>query len=78
MPIAPDEGVSYRYFSYFSMKTYVVGTHYKHLSEAFLMSTHSHVFVEKWERKINRVWKSALPGVMWTIIYMGVQSSCEQ
>ena len=32
------------YLSYFSMKTYVVGTHYKHLAEALLMSTHNVCF----------------------------------
>ena len=31
-------------FSYFSMKTYVVGTHYKRLSEALLTNTHKKCF----------------------------------
>ena len=30
-----------QYFSYFSIKTCVVGTHWKHLSVALLMSTHN-------------------------------------
>ena len=29
------------FFSYFSKKTYVVGTHLKHLIEVLLMSTHN-------------------------------------
>ena len=33
-----------RYFSYFSTKTYVVGTHQKPLDEALLMSTHNICF----------------------------------
>ena len=32
------------YFSYFSTKTYVVGTHQKHPGEALLMSTHNICF----------------------------------
>ena len=35
------------YLSYFSMKTYVVGTHYRRLDEALLMSTHNICF--RWE-----------------------------
>ena len=35
------EGVSGKYFSYFSTKTYVGGTHQKHLSELVQMSTHT-------------------------------------
>ena len=31
----------YRHFSYFSMKTYVVGTHWKGLGKALPMSTHN-------------------------------------
>ena len=31
----------YWYFSYFSMKTYILGTHQKRLAEALLMSTHN-------------------------------------
>ena len=34
----------YCYFSYFSMKTYVLGTHLKHLAEALLTSTHNICF----------------------------------
>ena len=34
------------YLSYFSMKTYVVGTNYNHLAEA-LLCTHHYVFKEK-------------------------------
>ena len=34
----------YWYFSYFSTKTYVVGTHWKRLSKALLMSTHNICF----------------------------------
>ena len=35
----------YFYFSYFSMKTYVMGTHKKRLAEALLMSTHNICFL---------------------------------
>ena len=35
------------YFSCFSMKTYVVGTHLKCLAKALLMSTTKYVFMEK-------------------------------
>ena len=42
--IAPDKtcfsAEKCSYFSYISMKTYVVGTHWKRLSEALPMSTH--------------------------------------
>ena len=31
-------------FSYFSMKTFVMGTHLKHLTEALLVSTHNICF----------------------------------
>ena len=34
------------YFCYFSMKTYVVGTHWKCLGEALLMSTTTYVSLE--------------------------------
>ena len=34
-------------FSYFSKKTYVVGTHSKRLTEAISMSTHNMFFFEK-------------------------------
>ena len=34
-------------FSYFSMKTYVVGTHYKRLGKALLLSTHNICLMEK-------------------------------
>ena len=37
----------YWYFSYFSMKPYVVGTHLKCLIEALLMSTHNICFREE-------------------------------
>ena len=37
----------YWYFSYFSMKTYVVGTHKKCLAEVLLMSTHNICFCGK-------------------------------
>ena len=43
--IAPDKELfavkKYRYFSYFSMKIYVVGIHLKRLDEALQMSTHN-------------------------------------
>ena len=42
-----SERVSGQYFSYFSMKTYFVGTHQKRLCEALLMSTTIYVFVKK-------------------------------
>ena len=45
--IAPDEVLSVRkvlIFFFFCMKTYVVGTHYKHLGEALLMSTNNICF----------------------------------
>ena len=37
-------------FSYFSTKTYAVGTHWKRLAEAPLMSTHKYVYMEKLEK----------------------------
>ena len=42
--IATDKRGYPQYFSYFSMKTYVVGTHLKHLAEVLLMSTHNICF----------------------------------
>ena len=39
--IAPDKKYPYKFFSYFSAKTYVVGTHQKRLGKALLMSTHN-------------------------------------
>ena len=36
--------VSSKYFSYFSTKTYIVGTHKKCLNEALLMSTYNICF----------------------------------
>ena len=41
------KGYPVNIFSYFSTKTYVVGTHLKRLVEALLMSTTTYVFVEK-------------------------------
>ena len=38
------------YFSYFSMKIYVVGTHSKCLEKALLMCTH---YMFPWRNKIN-------------------------
>ena len=38
------------YFSYFSMNTYVVGIHYKHLDEVLLLSTNKIFFVAKYEK----------------------------
>ena len=38
------ETKKYQYFSYFSIKMYVVGTQQKHLSETLLMSTHNICF----------------------------------
>ena len=40
-------GEKRKYFSYVSMKMYVVGTHEKRLNEPLLMSTSTYVFVEK-------------------------------
>ena len=40
-------------FSYFSVKTYVVGTYKKRLREAFLMSTHNICFVKKEEKYLS-------------------------
>ena len=40
-------GVSTKYFSYFSLKKYVVGTHWKHTSNQYPQ----HVFMEKLEKK---------------------------
>ena len=37
-------------FSYFCTKTYVVGTHWKHLTKVFSMSTTTYVFVNKQEK----------------------------
>ena len=39
--------VTGKYFSYFSSKTYVVGTHWKYHCKALLMSTTTYVFVGK-------------------------------
>ena len=39
-------------FSYFSIKTYVVGTHMKHFIEAILMSTHNICFYGELEEII--------------------------
>ena len=41
---APFSSEKCWYLSYFSMKTYVVGTHLKYLTEALLMSTHNICF----------------------------------
>ena len=41
------------YFSYFPMKTYVVGTHKKHLSKALLMSTTTYVFLWRYKKDSN-------------------------
>ena len=35
------------YLSYFSAKTYIVGTHLKHLTEDLVMSIIAYVFMEK-------------------------------
>ena len=52
------------YFSYFSMKTYDVGTHKKRLGKALLTSTTTYVFKEKYEN-INSFWlKTALSAVL--------------
>ena len=40
------------YFSYFSIKTYVVGTHLKHLTEVLQMSTHNICFLGELEKII--------------------------
>ena len=46
------------FFSFLHEKTYAVGTHKKHLSGAFLMSTHCIcLFVEKWEKYLFFGWK---------------------
>ena len=37
-----------RYLSYFSIKIYVVGTHFKQLGKALLISTHNICFIENW------------------------------
>ena len=50
--------IQYWYFSYFSTKTYVVGTHLKCLTEALLMSTHNLCFCGE-IRKIL-IWYSLL------------------
>ena len=36
--------IKYRYFSYFWMKTYVVGAHWNHLSKGIPMGTHNMCF----------------------------------
>ena len=40
-------------FFYFSMKKYVVDTHYKCLGELLLMDTAPYVFMEKYEKYLN-------------------------
>ena len=58
MPLLQIRGEGYigldksGYFSYFSMKTYVVGTHEKRITEALLMSTHNICFCREL-RKIS-------------------------
>ena len=39
--VLDSRGYQVDFFSYFSMETYVVGTHKKHLSEVLLLSTHN-------------------------------------
>ena len=44
----------YRHFSYLFTETYVVGIHYKCLSETLLMSTHiTHAFDEDWSLSVK-------------------------
>ena len=42
--IAPDKPGIKKYFSYFSMKAFVVATHEEYLGEVFLMSSHNICF----------------------------------
>ena len=51
-------------FSYFSTKTYVVGTHKKRLDEALLMSTHNIYFCGKIRKISILLEKYALTGAM--------------
>ena len=44
------------FFSYFSTKTYVIGTQKNRLNEAVLLSTKSHVQIEELEIKIKQVY----------------------
>ena len=53
----------YWYFSYFSIKTYVVGTHQKRLAKALLMSTHSICF--RGEIRKILCWYTFLSGAIW-------------
>ena len=44
-------GGTRKYLLYFSIKTYIVGTHKKRLAEALLMSTHNICFYEEIRKK---------------------------
>ena len=54
-----QEGYPDSCFSYFSTKTYVVGTHWKHLNETLPMSTTTNVFIQKCEKYCN-FWSTSL------------------
>ena len=47
------KAISRKLIYYFSIKTYVVGTHYKHLKEMLLMSTHNICFYGGIRKNIN-------------------------
>ena len=64
--IAPDKrGIHIIFFSYFSTKTYVVGTHLKRLGEALQMSTHNIYFCGD-KRKMSVIfgWNITLSGAI--------------
>ena len=61
--VSDKRDIQYNYFSYFSMKTYVVGMHKKCLHEVLVMSTHNTSFCAKIRKSIIfffcGVWKNA-------------------
>ena len=63
--IAPDKVIFFKQkavkFLYFSTKTYLMGTHQKHLSEVLLMSTHNICF--HGEIRKNIIW---IPSLIWS------------
>ena len=60
----------YSYFSYFSTKTYVVGTHQKHLAEALLLSTHNICFCGEIRKIFTRYPPLSRPMYKYIIIFL--------
>ena len=59
-------GVSTLYFSYFSMKTYVVGTYEKHLADVFLISAHSVCYYDKLKKHQYSFFETILYQELWS------------